>query len=405
MKRVKLLVLTLLALLIVVAGAPVQSHADEWGTDLVLNEYTFKKEWLNTMLPLNRKYKILPSLNIAQTFKETNWGQAPTINYFDKDHNMSGITWPGTGNPDITFSKGVARPQAEGGNYVHYDSVGDYLKDYLYLLRPGNNYNVSGVSDFQQAASGFFKVGGAKYDYAASGPEGYVDDLISLRKLINEKNDNALDKLDKLVLDGGTWKETNGVTQEDLENAETPSETTLDPTISHTFQVNGFGTELGKDWDEVALETPTAAEAAGAMTTKQKQVLQDWIDEYNNATIFSVVGIIRVLIQTFAILLILFSLLLIVAYSFDRVGVLDFSLLALVTGGKIATAYEKEDQSFFGKKNQSSGGPKYITFGGLSLLIILSLLLGYLTFSGRIFIVIQSIYAGIETILDTLPKF
>ena len=408
-----MVVLLLSTTLLGLCRAPTEALAAEWSSDLKVYQYTFNKSWINTILPLTRKYKILPSLVIAQTFKETNWGQAETINYFDTDHNMSGITWPGTGNPDIKYSKGTARPAAEGSNYIHYDSVEDYFTDYLYLLRPGNNYNVSGVSDFEQAATGFFKVGGAKYDYAAAGPTQYVPDLSNIRATINKENDNALDKLDKLVTDGGTWKESNGVSSEDLEKAEAPSAETLDPSVDHTFQINGFGTTTEKDWDEKEIEAPTNGNMQEDFTISQKQELTDWIDEYKNASTISIIGIIRTTIQALAIGLLLFSLVMLIGYCFDRVGVLDFSLLSLITGGRIATAYDKQDQNFFTRDKQNStggfsnpgDGPKFITLSGLVILEVIALTVSYLTFSGKVFELAQFAVSLVNKLIESIPYF
>ncbi|HER5200573.1 TPA: holin, partial [Streptococcus pyogenes MGAS15009] len=69
----------------------------------------------------------------------------------------------------ITVTQGTERPAVEGGHYMHYASVDDFLTDWFYLLRADGSYRISGAKTFSEAVKGMFKVGGATYDYAASG--------------------------------------------------------------------------------------------------------------------------------------------------------------------------------------------------------------------------------------------
>lgn len=94
-----------------------------------------------------------------------------------EDNNWAGITWGAhvTWNPEVKKTQGLARPSNEGGHYVHYGSVSDFLKDWVYLLRQGGNYTVAGTKSIEDYTRGLFVVGGAKYDYAASGYEHYLN--------------------------------------------------------------------------------------------------------------------------------------------------------------------------------------------------------------------------------------
>ena len=126
------------------------------------------------------------------------WGNSEVAKL---NNNWGGMTW--TGEPlrpsGIKVSKGTARPANEGGHYMRYASVDDFLEDWAYLLRDGGIYKVSGAKTFDEAVKGMFKVGGAKYDYAASGYDHYLKGMRARREAINQANNGGLDDLIKGV--------------------------------------------------------------------------------------------------------------------------------------------------------------------------------------------------------------
>ena len=126
------------------------------------------------------------------------WGNSEVAKL---NNNWGGMTW--TGDPlrpsGIKVSKGTARPANEGGHYMRYDSVDDFLEDWAYLLRDGGIYKVAGAKTFDEAVKGMFKVGGAKYDYAASGYDHYLKGMRARREAINQANNGGLDDLNKGV--------------------------------------------------------------------------------------------------------------------------------------------------------------------------------------------------------------
>lgn len=122
------------------------------------------------------------------------------------NNNWAGMTWTGESlRPSgITVSKGSARPTNEGGHYVRYASVEDFIADWLYLIREGGPYKVANSDSFEEAVKGMFICGGAKYDYATMNVEGsenryqlYLDRMLSRRQAINQANHNQLDILDE----------------------------------------------------------------------------------------------------------------------------------------------------------------------------------------------------------------
>ena len=126
------------------------------------------------------------------------WGNSEVAKL---NNNWGGMTW--TGDPlrpsGIRVSKGTARPANEGGHYMRYDSVDDFLEDWAYLLREGGIYKVAGAKTFDEAVKGMFKVGGVKYNYAASGYDHYLKGMRARREAINQANNGGLDDLIKGV--------------------------------------------------------------------------------------------------------------------------------------------------------------------------------------------------------------
>ncbi|NQP51549.1 holin [Streptococcus suis] len=165
--------------------------------DLSFNGAILKKSVLDVILAKCKGHNILPSYAITILHFEGLWG---TSAVGKADNNWGGMTWTGQGNrpSGVTVTQGSARPSNEGGHYMHYASVDDFLTDWFYLLRSGGSYKVSGAKTFSEAIKGMFKTGGAVYDYAASGFDNYIVGASSRLKAIESEN-GSLDKFDKLT--------------------------------------------------------------------------------------------------------------------------------------------------------------------------------------------------------------
>ncbi|HEM4558431.1 TPA: glucosaminidase domain-containing protein, partial [Streptococcus suis] len=163
--------------------------------DLSFNGAILKKAVLEKILANCKKHDILPSYALTILHYEGLWG---TSAVGKADNNWGGMTWTGQGNrpSGVTVTQGSARPSNEGGHYMHYATVDDFLTDWFYLLRAGGSYKVSGAKTFSEAVKGMFKVGGAVYDYAASGFDSYIVGALSRLKAIESEN-GSLDKFDK----------------------------------------------------------------------------------------------------------------------------------------------------------------------------------------------------------------
>lgn len=164
-----------------------QSPAVKQDGDLLFNGAVLKKTVLDKILAKCKEHDILPSYAITVLHFEGLWGQSAVGR---ADNNWGGMTWTGQGNrpSGITVTQGTERPAVEGGHYMHYSSVDDFLTDWFYLLRADGSYRVSGAKTFSEAVKGMFKVGGATYDYAASGYDNYIVGMSSRLKAIEQEN-------------------------------------------------------------------------------------------------------------------------------------------------------------------------------------------------------------------------
>ncbi|HEM3521404.1 holin [Streptococcus suis] len=165
---------------------PAQVQVQEDG-DLSFNGAVLKSEVLKKILAKCKEHDILPSYALTILHYEGLWG---TSAVGKADNNWGGMTWTGQGNRQsgVTVTQGTARPSNEGGHYMHYASVDDFLTDWFYLLRAGGSYKVSGAKTFSDAVKGMFKTGGAVYDYAASGFDSYIIGASSRLKAIEQEN-------------------------------------------------------------------------------------------------------------------------------------------------------------------------------------------------------------------------
>ena len=183
--------------------------------DLSFNGAILKKSVLDIILAKCKEHNILPSYAITVLHFEGLWG---TSAVGKADNNWGGMTWTGKGErpSGVTVTQGTARPANEGGHYMHYASVDDFLTDWFYLLRSGGSYKVSGAKTFSDAIKGMFKVGGATYDYAATGYDNYLVGMSSRLKAIEAEN-GSLSKYDVATVENVGSKDKIEVNIEGIE--------------------------------------------------------------------------------------------------------------------------------------------------------------------------------------------
>lgn len=160
--------------------------------------HTLSDDTIQKIAKVAKKHDFPLDYAITLLHFEGLWGNSEVAKL---NNNWGGMTW--TGDPlrpsGIKVTKGTSRPASEGGHYMRYASVDDFLEDWAYLLRDGGIYKVAGAKTFDEAIKGMFKVGGAKYDYAASGYDHYLKGMRARREAINQANNGGLDDLIKGV--------------------------------------------------------------------------------------------------------------------------------------------------------------------------------------------------------------
>lgn len=154
-----------------------------------------------------------PSYLITLLHYEGLWGGSSVA---QQNNNWGGMTWnsswssPHTRASGVIVTRGTSRPANEGGYYIRYQTVQDFLTDWTHLIRRGGNYKVADSPTFADAVKGMFRVGGAQYDYATMNVdtsqeryELYLTSMNARRSSINSANNNALDDLDEGTGTGG----------------------------------------------------------------------------------------------------------------------------------------------------------------------------------------------------------
>ncbi|EMF0378993.1 SH3 domain-containing protein [Enterococcus hirae] len=159
------------------------------------------------------KYNMKPSFLIAQMFIESHWGDPNTSIVGSVDNNWSGISEPFTAPSDLAINmrRGTARPAGEGSYYVHFESLKDYFKAYTFILSKRNGlYNTEGTTSIVDFCKGLFRVGGATFDYAATGYDNYYNLLIPTYNAIKQQNPGKLEAIDS--------SSTGGIIDPDINN-------------------------------------------------------------------------------------------------------------------------------------------------------------------------------------------
>ncbi|HEO5262104.1 TPA: phage tail protein [Streptococcus agalactiae] len=174
----------------------VGSNKTYLGGDIKYYGHTIKKANVQAIINYAVQYNILPSGIITQLYLESFWGDS-TVG--KRDNNWAGMSGGAQTRPSgVKVTTGMARPANEGGTYMHYASVDDFLKDYTYLLAKQGLYNVVGKKNIADYTKGLFKVGGAKDDYAAAGYQSYTNLMTNIRNGINKVSGNILNTIDTL---------------------------------------------------------------------------------------------------------------------------------------------------------------------------------------------------------------
>lgn len=323
-----------------------------------------QKEFLKAAKEAN----VLPSLLVTQKMLESNWGKSDVAK---ADNNWGGMSWFDSDDgpkesprvKGITIRKGSKRLE-DNYHYVKYESVSDYLVDWVALIK--QTYKVSGKSTLEEATKGLFEVGGAGGDYAAYddaryGPvaknsqerfEFYYKSLKSIADAINEQNDNWLEKQDEAFRKNELKVESSSESSSDSEKT---AETT-DPGVCN------FGSYWEPDEDAIP-NMPSfreyEAQAANGLTSWEdytalyldpEQVEEDfkvgseaaasiakWKEEVSERKTASTVSVARRTLMLTGVFMAIFGAIVNILYVIDRLNPLGFSIISIMTKGKVSS--------------------------------------------------------------------
>lgn len=375
------------------------AYADDTYKDIHNAGRTLSKERVALAVQLSKKYQILPSLIIVQPFLESQWGTAESAPVARVDNNWSGIGYPGGNSPGMHITKGTgSTDMATVMIYAHYDSVEDWYRDYCYLLRKGNQYNVAGQADYATAIKGYLISGGAKANYYTADPNEYQSGQIVTRSAINKNNDNYLDKLDKMVVGEGDW---NGSVPDEEKQADNTEEAVKTLSQNDKFIVNGYGSMTSKEWKEnikSAEEYVKDINPDTDLDSSQKSNLNEWVDDYKTSKDVSTVTYTRLAMSIVGYACLIYALLLSLAFAFDKVGILEISALSLISFGKLDIALYGEDSTFLKKKVY--GEPKRMAVKDLIIINLLLVGLFVLIITGALYSISYSIYSICQQIIE-----
>lgn len=135
------------------------------------------------------KYRILPSLTIAQAILESGWGKSRLAG---ECHNYFGMKWTkGCGCKCKEYNTGEQKP--DGTRYVvkarfrSYDTMADGIKGYYDFLQYPRYKNLRGVKDYRVACK-------------LIRSDGWATSLMYTEKLISLIETYGLDKYDKIAM-------------------------------------------------------------------------------------------------------------------------------------------------------------------------------------------------------------
>ena len=165
------------------------------------NGATLAVDTMNQLVEYSKVLNVPPSFLIVKLEFEGTWGASEVAKLNSNWSGMStqGFTGTETRPSGVVVTQGSARPKNEGGYYYKYADLADFMTDWTHLIRRGGIYKVADNQTFEGAIKGMFKVGGAVYDYAASGFDSYIVGVSSRLKAIESEN-GSLDKFDQMTI-------------------------------------------------------------------------------------------------------------------------------------------------------------------------------------------------------------
>ena len=152
------------------------------------------------------------------------------------------------------------------------------------------------------------------------------------------------------------------------------------------------GMPPNRDWEEEPVPIVNYSE----LETHEKESIEKWKKEVEDAKNVNIVTINRVITMIFGIGLMLFSLVYLIAYVFDRITITEFRAMEALTRNRISVSSTGESTFFKGMNNY----PKLINTRDLIMIEVLLIGLSVLIVNGGIYTVIKLILDSINYIIE-----
>lgn len=141
------------------------------------------------------------------------------------------------------------------------------------------------------------------------------------------------------------------------------------------------GMDKKQDWGE---DTPNLPDGSD-LTQNEKMQLNKWKSDVNDNKGVAPINFFRTSVAFTGILVIIYALLLYLAYWLDRVNnVVEFSFLSILTLGKLAVSPDEIQSTF----SPTTKGLKIVTHKDIITVVILCLIVGVFLVSGKIYFVV-----------------
>ncbi|MEC2463814.1 glucosaminidase domain-containing protein [Bacillus cereus] len=363
-----------------------------------VEEYINKNK--QAAIDVGKKYGIFPSQILAQGGFESNWGRSSVAK---NNNNFYGIK--GSGAYRKYASPAECMEDFVTNFYVtKLKSYEDIIKAtspygigkllYIDYAPPGDGTNAEYLTSYESIVANYDVV---QYDKIAF-PDG-VKRHPKISEVRAGKRDNftyeeagKIDYSGKEVVVTDKDVKADGTTEQKVEqpnpNGGAPSENVV-ITPKFTFSEDAIkGMPKKRDWQEEKLPESKKSDLA----LEEHRSLEKWKKEADTPIEDKITKGFRTAISLSGVLLLLYGLLIVIAYTFDRITITEWKLLPVITKDRLFAVRDKEDSSY--QLNAPREGSKGITIADLCKVQFLIIGLAMCLLNGWIYTFVDLIIRG-----------
>ena len=146
-------------------------------------------------------------------------------------------------------------------------------------------------------------------------------------------------------------------------------------------------------------ETDLVFHSEEDLNDSQLKGVRDWKDNVSFKEENKIIHFLRIITMIFAILLILWAILLYLAFWFDTINnIIDFTLLDKITGGRLMVAPDEGDISF-DPRNYKKGHPQTVNHRVIIIVVLSAIFFGVLILTGRIYSILNRVISFVRNLL------